>query len=274
MTRIKSVKSAKSGRSKKSHKGHVKTNQQKAEELDQQLDEVTKEIEDNPAYNVLVEERIRKEMGEEYITEGVLPDNLQVDTVFEELRMAHTREITMNEDRKKQLERRKVLLDHRDTLTAQRVELECMMSEQKLMDRRAVLRTNQAMLQLKIQENKQDEEERAFQQKYDSVIKEVCPNHGNLEEEERAIRTRTEQWVRQLQTCRVSVAERKVDAPHSMSGSEIRIAQLEDQLKRTQQQLKAATQIKSSANPASGVEHLWRIGLVPQQFSDRGMQAG
>ena len=240
---------------------------QKAEVLDKELEDMMEKIENEPAYLAMLEEQASKKMGDVFEMEGPLPDDLHDDKVFARTEAMHKEELELMRKRKLQLERRKKMLDIRDELMEQRMQLEVMLTEQWLQEKKSILRTKQALFKLKLKEQAQTEKEQAFQAKCDRMIKGSSrASHITDEEETRLIKERTEQWVRasvvQLDVRPKEKITSREKTP-SCTGCQISIMELEAKLQETQQLLQAQQEAWVTSNIPGRITHLKRIGLMP-----------
>ena len=269
----KSIKSTKSTRSTKGGKkkqggkeGQVEgddTLQAQAKKLDKRLAELDHEIDNDPAYLAVVEENARRKFGERFVTEEAIPDNLHEDTTFQEQDELHRKEIQIMGQRRIQLECRAQIMALREELMEQRCQVEAMMADQKIRERKMMLRTRQAMWKIKLEDDHQTQVEKQFENKVEETIK---------HEPEVDTAKRTEDWV--MRSVSVPAEGSVKKGPPSETGSQIRIRELEQKLQETKKQLelqkcKDYEQMQATKIPG-GIAQLKRLGLMPNHIPEDG----
>ena len=274
-TSLKSGRSGKSTRSKKTSKQTAKETETRKEiqEIDGQIEDLNKKIDNNPAFLTITEEAIRKKYGERYITESEIEGDLTDDKVYSDLKKTHQEEISLMENREKELKRRQELVDLRDALMKKRVQLELMIEAQKLQEREAMLDCQQQYMlfeRRKLEVQKREEEMKSEGEQLQKLMgrppKEV-PDTGSLQ--------RTEQWVAQQfgktgstrGKCREAAPSVVGSQAASMTGSQVVIRELQQKLQKAQEQIQnqelQAREGYLTRYP-EGMPRLKKMGLIAQ----------
>ena len=271
----KSVKSAKSGRSGRSEKSENKEGgklDKEAKRLDEQLLELEKEIDNNPAYLEEVEENARRRMGDVFITDEAIPEDLS-DKKFEELENTYKGEVDLMERRKIELERRGQLIEQREKICKRRRDIERMLAQQRLAKRETLLRSQETMAQICAQEREMEEREKKLKQKLLCMM-EREPRGSTASDvvDEAALAMAlawTQQWVQQS-SGQGKARTRRATKPPSTTGSQVCIAELEAQLKEAKQQLRQQQKAKAATTMPGGITQFKKLGLVPQDVPEAG----
>ena len=294
-SKVGSRKSGGSRRTKKSDKDA------QLDEIDQRLEVLQDKLDSNPAYVAEQYEQVDKKFGSVYLTEEEIKESMTDQEVMD-LSTQQKLEIATFNNRLEKLKERQVLLDQQQELMKLRRNIELTMLRQKVQQKESMMQGCDEILMLEKRDAELEDKRKKMAQQWPGMDKKDLPDEeigsvdkarqwlqkehglagsidgsrktradaksvksGKVVDEVRSTtsQARIKELQKQLEEANRTIRHEMKE--HSVTSSQKKIMELENELKGAKEKIVEARANKGLAH-RQGMQHLQRMGLVPREI--------